>query len=168
MGNEFGHPEWIDFPRAGNNWSYQYARRQWSLVDNTELKYHYLANFDKAMLRLMEEYKILNKQEITLLHENKPDQVVAFKRGELIFIFNFNPDRSFQDYAFQTDAGKYNILLSTDSIPFGGNGLVNEEMIYYTNYNEDKIMRNNNLKIYIPSRTGLIFKRIPSKSVYDL
>jgi 1,4-alpha-glucan branching enzyme len=168
MGNEFGHPEWIDFPRAGNNWSYQYARRQWSLVDNTELKYHYLANFDKTMLRLTEEYEVLSKSEIYLLHENKPAQVVAFKRNELVFIFNFNPDQSFQDYSFQTDAGKYHILLNTDSIQFGGNGLVNEDMIYYTSYYDDKIMTNNNLKVYIPSRTGLVFQRIPSKSVYDL
>lgn len=167
MGNEFGHPEWIDFPRAGNNWSYQYARRQWSLVDNKNLKYHYLSDFDRDMLNLMENHKILNIPEIYLLHENNPDQVLVFKRGDLIFVFNFNPDRSFQDYAFSIDAGKYSILLDTDSLNYGGNGLVDEKMIYYTAPTGSHLSPNQ-LKIYIPSRIGLVFKRLPSKSVYDL
>jgi 1,4-alpha-glucan branching enzyme len=168
MGNEFGHPEWIDFPRTGNNWSYQYARRQWSLVDNHQLKYHYLSDFDKTMLKLIAEYNILGTSEITLHHENKSDQVIVFKRGELVFVFNFNPKQSFQDYAFQTEPGKYSIVLNTDSLQYGGNGLVDEKMIYYTTFIDNKLRINNYLKIYIPSRTGLIFKRIPSKSVYDL
>ncbi|HEY4789153.1 MAG TPA: alpha amylase C-terminal domain-containing protein, partial [Bacteroidales bacterium] len=168
MGNEFGHPEWIDFPRAGNNWSYHYARRQWSLVDNKELKYHYLADFDKDMLLLIAQYRILENNAPGLLHENKHDQVLAFKRGELIFVFNFSPDHSFSDYAFQTEAGKYTIILNTDSALYGGNALVNEKMTYYTTFIDDKIMVNNYLKIYIPSRTGLVFKKLPSKSVYDL
>ena len=168
MGNEFGHPEWIDFPREGNNWSYHYARRQWSLVDNKQLKYHYLGDFDKAMLKVIAEYNILGISEIYLLHENKPDQVIAFKRGDLVFVFNFNPGRSFQDYAFQIEPGKYSIVLDTDSLIYGGNGLVDEKMIYYTTLLDHKMHNNNFLKIYIPSRTGLIFKKIPSKSVYDL
>jgi 1,4-alpha-glucan branching enzyme len=168
MGNEFGHPEWIDFPREGNNWSYHYARRQWSLVDNTQLKYHYLGDFDKAMLKVIAEYNILGISEIYLIHENKPDQVIVFKRGDLVFVFNFNPGRSFQDYAFQIEPGKYSIVLSTDSLVFGGNGLVDEKMIYYTTVFDHRMHNNNFLKIYIPSRTGLIFKKIPSKSVYDL
>jgi 1,4-alpha-glucan branching enzyme len=132
------------------------------------LKYHYLADFDKAMLKLIAEYNILGISEIYLLHENKSDQVIVFKRGELVFVFNFNPNRSFQDYAFQIEAGKYSIVINTDSIYYGGNGLVDEKMIYYTTFVDQKLMLNNHLKIYIPSRTGLIFKRIPSKSVYDL
>jgi 1,4-alpha-glucan branching enzyme len=168
MGNEFGHPEWIDFPRAGNNWSYHYARRQWHLADNKELKYHFLSDFDQAMLSLISEYKVLESKEIHLLHENKQEQVIAFKRGDLIFIFNFNPFKSFQDYAFRTDAGKYTIILNTDSPKFGGNGLVDEQMVYYSTFIDNKIMINNYLKIYIPSRSGIVFKRLPSKSVYDL
>jgi|TARA_B110001450_G_scaffold246123_1_gene259899 1,4-alpha-glucan branching enzyme len=49
MGNEFGHPEWIDFPREGNNNSYHYCRRQWSLFDNQDLRYSQLGEWDKAM-----------------------------------------------------------------------------------------------------------------------
>jgi 1,4-alpha-glucan branching enzyme len=168
MGNEFGHPEWIDFPRAGNNWSYQYARRQWSLADNEDLKYHYLGSFDKAMLQLVKESEILKMPHVELLHENKPDQVVAFKRGELIFVFNFNPLKSFKDYAFRADPGKYKLQLSTDSKIFGGFGLVMEESVYFTTFVNHKPMINNFMKIYIPARTALVFKKLHTKSVYEL
>ena len=168
MGNEFGHPEWIDFPRSGNNWSYQYARRQWSLADNENLKYHYLGNFDKAMLQLVKQFDILKIHNVELLHENKPDQIIAFKRGELIFVFNFNPLKSFKDYAFRADPGKYALQLSTDSIVFGGFGHVNEESVYFTTFVNHKPMINNFMKIYIPARTALVFKKLHTKSVYEL
>lgn len=168
MGNEFGHPEWIDFPREGNNWSYKYARRMWSLVDNQNLKYHFLGDFDKELIKLLKENNILQNSEIKLIHANKEAQVIAYKRGELVFVFNFNPATSFKDYSFESDAGKYNIILNTDSELFGGNNLVNDSMTYYTTFNGDKIMNNNHLKIYIPSRTGLVFKMQPSRKVYDI
>jgi 1,4-alpha-glucan branching enzyme len=168
MGNEFGHPEWIDFPRQGNNWSYQFARRQWSLMDNHDLKYHFLSDFDKAMLKLIDEYSILKQQEIQVIHESKPQQIIAYKRGELVFIFNFNPNKSYKDYSIKTDSGKYEIILNSDSILYGGNGLVDDKMTYFTTFIDQKLMINNYLKIYIPARTGLVFKKIPTKSVYDL
>ena len=168
MGNEFGHPEWIDFPRDGNNWSYQYARRQWSLVDNPNLKYHFLGDFDKALIKLIIDNKTLENADIKLLHENRQAQVIAFKRGLLIFVFNFNPSTSYKDYSFDTDAGKYSIVLNTDSAIFGGYNLVNESMTYYTTFYGDKIMYNNHLNIYIPSRTGLVFRKEPSRKVYDI
>lgn len=169
MGNEFGHPEWIDFPRAGNNWSYHYCRRQWSLADSPDLKYQYLGNFDKNMLELIKEYRILEHPDLCLMHENKDGQVLAFKRGELIFVFNFNPDHSYENYGIQVQPGKYNIVLDTDSVLFGGSGNVDESMVYYTtSFDDSKLMYNNYLKMYIPARTGLVFKKIPSKTVYEL
>ncbi len=168
MGNEFGHPEWIDFPRAGNNWSYQYARRQWSLADNENLKYHFLGNFDKAMIKLVKEFDILKIHNVELLHENKADQIVAFKRGELIFVFNFNPLKSFKDYAFRADPGKYALQLSSDSTVFGGFGHVSEDSVFFTTFVNHKPMINNFMKIYIPARTALVFKKLHTKSVYEL
>jgi 1,4-alpha-glucan branching enzyme len=168
MGNEFGHPEWIDFPRAGNNWSYQYCRRQWSLADSSNLKYHYLGSFDRMMLELVKEFHMFESPEIYLLHQNKPNQVLAFKRGDLLFVFNFNPNRSYKDYGIQTEPGKYSIVLDTDSVLFGGSGNVDEAMTYYTSSLDNKPMINNYLKVYIPARSGLVFRKIPSKRVYDL
>ncbi len=168
MGNEFGHPEWIDFPRAGNNWSYQYARRQWNLADNTNLKFHYLGNFDNVMLKFVNEFDLLNIPYIELLHENIPDQVVAFKRGELVFVFNFNPLKSFKDYAFPSEPGKYVLQLSSDSEQFGGFNHVKDESIYFTTFISGKPMINNYLKIYIPARTALVFKKLHTKSVHEL
>jgi 1,4-alpha-glucan branching enzyme len=169
MGNEFGHPEWIDFPREGNNWSYKYARRQWNLVDNQLLKYHLLGDFDRDMLKMTSEYQLLNHPKVELQHESKSAQILAFVRGELLFVFNFNPLKSFENYGIQTEPGKYSILLNTDSPKYGGNGLVDESMIYYTGApdNTPSIV-NNTLKLYIPSRSGLVFKKNPSKSVYEL
>ncbi len=168
MGNEFGHPEWIDFPRAGNNWSYKYARRQWSLVDNHDLKYHYLADFDKEMINTIKNDRILDYSYIEMLHEDKPAQIIAFKRGELVFVFNLNPLQSFTDYAIHISPGKYHIILNTDSAKFGGNGLVDEQMTYFSMNPDGKIAGNLVLKLYLPSRIGLVFKKMPTKSVYDL
>lgn len=168
MGNEFGHPEWIDFPRAGNNWSYKYARRQWSLADDKDLKYHYLSDFDKKMIDLVRNEKLLNHAYIEMLHENKPLQIVAFKRNDLVFVFNLNPARSVTDYAIPVPAGKYRIMLNTDTAAFGGQGLVDESMVYYAMAPDNKIGGQAYLKLYIPSRIGLVLKKVPSRTVYDL
>ena len=91
MGNEFGHPEWLDFPRGGNDWSYQHCRRQWSLVDNRDLCYHYLNDFDQAMVQLLRTFDVLSSFGNTYERwQHDGDKVLAFSRGELLFIFNFN------------------------------------------------------------------------------
>ena len=99
MGNEFGHPEWIDFPREGNGWSYKYARRQWNLVDNPDLCYHYLGDFDEAMVKLIRSVKNIQKSDVIEVWHNDGDQILAYRRKDLVFVFNFNPTRSFTDYA---------------------------------------------------------------------
>jgi len=68
-GNEFGHPEWLDFPRQGNGNSYHYARRQWHLVDDQTLKYKYLNNFDRAMNRLEQQYGWLSAEQVTSYYQ---------------------------------------------------------------------------------------------------
>jgi 1,4-alpha-glucan branching enzyme len=167
MGNEFGHPEWIDFPRKGNNWSYKYARRQWSLVDNKSLKYHWLADFDCEMLKLQQENSFLQEKWPLLKHENKTDQVVAFERGMLIFIFNFHPDRSYSDYGLLAHPGKYTVALSTDSEKYGGFGNIDDSSLYIS----DRIGGASGkdwLKVYLPPRTALVLIRKPTLSVYDI
>ena len=99
MGNEFGHPEWIDFPREGNGWSYKYARRQWNLVDNPELDYHFLGDFDQKMIEVVKGEKNFIKTPVQEIWHNDGDQVLAFMRGDLVFVFNFSPTRSFTDMA---------------------------------------------------------------------
>ena len=100
MGNEFGHPEWIDFPREGNGWSHKYARRQWNLVDNKNLCYHYLGDFDSAMIHTLREMKNIQDTPVIEVWHNDSDQVLAYRRKNNIFVFNFNPTRSFTDYGF--------------------------------------------------------------------
>jgi 1,4-alpha-glucan branching enzyme len=165
MGNEFGHPEWIDFPRQGNNWSYHYARRQWSLVDNSALKYKFLGAFDEEMIRLIRNEKVMEDQWPKLISANKGDQVLFFERGLLVFAFNFNPTKSFTDYGFGVEPGKYKIMLNSDSGEFGGQGLVDSSLLYYSLPDQSAAPRQM-LKIYLPARTALVFKRFPSRKIY--
>jgi 1,4-alpha-glucan branching enzyme len=164
MGNEFGHPEWIDFPREGNNWSYHYARRQWSLVDNKDLRYALLNRFDRDMIRLIRGENTLKHDWPYLLLGNRGDQVIAFGRGDLIFAFNFNSSDSFTDYGIPTGSGKFRIVLNSDHPDYGGQGLVDSGLTYYT---LPDMQKRHWLRIYLPARSALVFKRIPVRSVHD-
>ncbi len=161
MGNEFGHPEWVDFPREGNGWSYKYARRQWELVDNQNLKYKCLGDFDKAMIHLIGDTKNFQATPILKVWDNDGDQVLAFMRKDLVFIFNFNPVKSFSGYGFLVPSGRYKIILNTDNPQFGGFGLVDDSIEHFTNF--DPLYEKENkewLKVYLPARTALTLKRI--------
>ncbi|HBF88141.1 MAG TPA: 1,4-alpha-glucan-branching enzyme [Bacteroidales bacterium] len=155
MGNEFGHPEWIDFPREGNDWSHHHARRQWNLVDDLSLKYQYLNNFDLAMVQLIKREDVL-KFEPFAIDQNNNDQILVFKRGNLVFAFNFNPDKSFTDYGFEIDAGKYKIVLDSDAIQFAGFDRNDDYREIFT----VKAMKKDWLKLYLPSRSALVLKRV--------
>lgn len=160
MGNEFGHPEWIDFPRDGNGWSYKYARRQWNLVDNPELCYHYLGDFDREMLAVIKSEKNFNRTPVQEIWHNDVDQVLAFSRGELIFVFNFSPVRSFTDYGFLVPEGSYNVVLNTDSTRFGGNGFADDSVEHFTN--PDPLFQPQQkgwLKLYIPARSAVVLRK---------
>ncbi len=155
MGNEFGHPEWIDFPREGNGWSYHYCRRQWNLVDNPDLMYMGLNDFDKAMISFLKKEKILTKKsELALIHED--DKLLAYKKGDYLFIFNFHPYKSFESYAIPAESGEYKVILSTDDAEFGGHNRVDKEYIYKT----EEINGKECIKLYIPSRSGFVLKKI--------
>ena len=156
MGNEFGHPEWSDFPREGNGWSYKYARRQWELVDNEKLLYHDLNEFDKAMVALIENEKKFNESSIEKVWDNEGDQLVAYKRKDLLFVFNFNGQKSFTDYGILVKKGAYKVVLNTDSKAFGGFGFSDDSVMHYT---QPSHLKNKEwLKLYIPSRSALVLR----------
>jgi 1,4-alpha-glucan branching enzyme len=161
MGNEFGHPEWIDFPRDGNGWSYKYARRQWNLVDNKDLCYHWLGDFDREMLKTIKSVKNFQDTPVTEIWHDDGDQVLCFMRGDLVFVFNFSPTRSYTDYGFLVPTGSYQVVLNTDSKDFGGNGFADDTMTHLTNY--DPLYVNDHkewLKLYIPARSAVVLKKI--------
>lgn len=159
MGNEFGHPEWIDFPREGNGWSYKHCRRIWSISEDPELKFHWLYDFDKEMIQLLTEHNLLTIPSVDLVLENKPDKVMAFHRGLFLFVFNFNPTQSFTDYGIPLGPGKYKIVLNTDSGRFGGNDLVDEDISYYT-LPVKGLTSQHYLRLYLPARTALVLKKV--------
>ena len=160
MGNEFGHPEWIDFPREGNGWSYKYARRQWNLVDNHDLCYHYLGDFDKAMIALVKGVRMFQRTPVVEIWHNDGDQVLAYERGTLLFIFNFNPAKSFEDYGFLVKEGKYTVALNTDDKAYGGFGLTDDTVEHFTVHDDLYHKQGKGwLKIYIPARSAVVLRR---------
>jgi 1,4-alpha-glucan branching enzyme len=169
MGNEFGHPEWIDFPREGNNWSFKYARRQWQLAENKELKYYNLAEFDKNMVKLHHDFKILDNMQVNRIYENNSDKVVAYMRGELLFVFNFHPNLSFTDYGIPV-TGRFRIVLDTDDPLFGGYNRIDRKRVYLSMKKAERNIINAPLYLYLylPSRTGLVFKKEPVRKATDL
>ena len=132
MGNDFGHPEWIDFPREGNNWSYHYARRQWRLADHPDLKYGLLAAFDRAMLELVKTHGVFEDPWAHLVYEHNEDQVLAFVRRDLLFVFGFHPTRSLTDYGFLCLPGQYRLVFDSDDPRFGGHGRLQPGQGHFT------------------------------------
>ncbi|RSK42372.1 alpha-amylase family glycosyl hydrolase [Hymenobacter perfusus] len=157
IGNEFGHPEWVDFPREGNGWSHHFARRQWSLADNPELKFQYLLQFDKAMLHLAKTNRLLTAGPARQFNIDPNNQVMVFERGSLVFVISFHVDRSVPDYRFVVPTpGRYRIVLNSDDTQFGGFGRVDDGLIYET-FQEEGV---NKLSLYVTSRTALVLARV--------
>ncbi len=182
MGNEFGHPEWVDFPREGNNWSYAHARRQWSLANNDLLKYKYMQLFDQQMIELVKEHDLLNTNPPQQLNMDTHNNVIIFERNNLIFIFNFHPTNSIPDYEFNViQQGEYKIILNSDNGNVGGFNRVDDHVTFhsYTEVyevkeevevktpkgkkkikEEIKVYKQEKLKIYNTNRTCLVLEKI--------
>ena len=170
MGNEFGHPEWVDFPRPGNGWSYAHCRRRWDLCDATYLRYKYLYNWDMAMNNIDEVFHFLpdKRQYITLKHEG--DKLIVFEKGDLLFIFNFHPNQSFDNYRIGTLWGTpHKILLDSDEAKFfGKTRLTYGHEHTFPAIHESWMNRPNYIQLYIPSRTCMVLIAEENMSKYDL
>ena len=158
MGNEFGHPEWIDFPREGNNWSYKHARRQWSLMDNPLLRYHYLSDFDRSMITIIKDSKLLSTLFANQINCDENNKCLVYERAGLLFLFNFHTSGSIPGYEFAVpEEGTYKIILNTDHSKFGGHGRINDEMRYQTHY--DEATATHRLSIYSTNRTAIVLQK---------
>lgn len=165
MGNEFGHPEWIDFPREGNGWSYKYARRQWDLVDRDDLKYKFLNAFDNSMIGIVDKQYNFQAKPVEKLWEKDDDQILAFKRGDLIFVFNWSPNKSFDGYGFLAPTGEYEVVLDSDAKEFGGFGLVDDSVHHFTTPDPLYTPAGKGwLKMYLPARTAQVLKMVRKRS----
>ena len=156
MGNEFGHPEWIDFPREGNGWSYHHCRRQWSLADNGFLRYEYLQKFDVDMIKLIKKSGILSAKPESRWIDND-GKLLIYSRKNNIFAFNFNPTYSPDSYFVPVlEEGKYSVVLSSDDSEYGGFGRVDKKYVYEAKKAEDGRIGFN---CYLPARTAIVFKK---------
>jgi 1,4-alpha-glucan branching enzyme len=154
MGNEFGHPEWLDFPREGNGWSYKYCRRQWSLVDNPDLKYRFLGDFDAAMVHLAAKHNLLATPPAQLLNMDAANKIICAERGGLIFVFNFSIERSIADYRFYAPkTGKFQVVLDSDAPEFGGFGRIDHEVVHQPQKTAEG---HHEFSVYAPARTVLV------------
>jgi 1,4-alpha-glucan branching enzyme len=151
MGNEFGHPEWIDFPREGNGWSYKYARRQWSLCEPDYLRYRYLNNFDKAMVHYVKLTSLLDERPVLLVQDEQKN-ILIFKRKNTIFAFNFNPVNSFTDYGFEAPEGEYEVVMDTDDEEFDGFSRIER--------GEKHITSGSLLYLYLPCRCAIMLEKV--------
>ncbi len=158
MGNEFGHPEWIDFPREGNNWSYFYARRQWRLAEDPDLRYRFLRMFDREMIAMARNSELLSVPVEGLLHEHTDNKVIAFMRAGKVFVFNFHPQDSYTDYRIDAPPGQYRMMLDTDAPRFGGFGRLAPEQGHVTLKDPDDPNRPV-LSLYLPTRTGIVLEK---------
>lgn len=164
MGNEFGHPEWIDFPRQGNNWSYKYARRQWDLVDREDLKYCYLNEFDKQMIETIKSVTKFSTAPIVKIWDNNDDQVLAFMRKDLLFVFNFSPVNSYSGYGLIVPRGSYVTEITTDDAEFGGFNRIDKSIEHFTLPDPlYKKYRKEWLKLYLPARTAQVLRIVKNK-----
>lgn len=155
-GNEFGHPEWLDFPRQGNNNSYWYARRQLNLTDDTLLRYQYLNNFDRLMNECEERYGWLHAPQAHISLKHEGDKVIVFERAGVVFVFNFHPTKSYADYRIGINSeGTYRCVLNTDSKEAGGFCRIDENTRFFTTPMEWN-GRKNWTHVYIPCRTAMV------------
>lgn len=162
MGNEFGHPEWIDFPRKGNGWSYAHARRQWSLSSNGFLRYSYLGEFDREMIKLVRKYNILASGFAYRRGMDTNNKTLVFNHGDIVFVFNWHPTASIPDYIIEVpEVGRYKIIFDSDDESFGGQGRTDNSVISFSYEQEgsDGIVRHY-IKIYNVSRTAIVLKRL--------
>ncbi|MBE6982458.1 MAG: 1,4-alpha-glucan-branching enzyme, partial [Ruminococcaceae bacterium] len=155
MGNEFGHPEWIDFPREGNGWSYHYCRRQWSLADNPDLRYSYLNQFEKDMVAMAKKHRVVGGRDVQLSLDNT-DKTLVYKKGGAIFAFNFHPTNAYDGFWLTVpEKGDYQVVLSSDDYCYGGYGRV-----YHQSYTAQK-QENGKwaIRLFLPNRTAIVLKK---------
>ncbi|MDA3792009.1 MAG: alpha amylase C-terminal domain-containing protein [Desulfobacula sp.] len=158
MGNEFGHPEWVDFPSERNNFSYHYARRQWSLKYDQDLYFPCLFEFDKKMIAFVKEQDLFSSPDVNRLCVHEDDKVIAFERNQIIFVFNFHHSKSFSDYMFDVQPGEYKMIFNSDETRFGGKGRLKQDQIHSSFFDSKRFGNGNLISLYLPTRTAIVLK----------
>ena len=162
MGNEFGHPEWIDFPREGNGWSFAHARRLWSISESDDLRYKCLRNFDRDMVHFLKRGDILSaRPELLVCDEQK--NVLIFMRKNRIFAFNFNPSGSYSGYGFSSPEGEYGLVLCSDDAQYDGFGRLQagEKHLAVPEKSPNGDQRfDHTLYLYLPARCAMVYEKL--------
>lgn len=152
MGNEFGHPEWID--------DEAYAHRQWHLAETGHLKYSKLDAFDRAMLGLVREHggDFKKSPHFRFIHEE--DRLLAFERGRLLFVFNFHETRPQSALNLMVTPGKYTEILSSDELAYAGYGNLSVKRAAGGHFSDPSSgATEQRITLYLPPLTALALLR---------
>lgn len=160
MGNEFGHPDWVDFPREGNDWSFARAKRQWRLADDLDLKYQYLGRWDRDIIGLAKRYRLLGPSEPELLHLDEGSKILVFRRKNLVLAFNFHPTESQFGYRFEIAPGEYRMILDSDAPQYGGGERLRADLTHHTLPTSVGARDRHVLSLYLPCRTAIVLEAI--------
>ena len=150
MGNEFGHPEWIDFPREGNGWSYKYARRQWSLSEPDYLRYKYLKDFDRDMIHLFKKEDLLSSPPEHIVAD-EAKKVLIFRRKNCIFALNFSPSASYEGYSFNAPEGEWELIFDSDDKDYDGFSRLK---------NGERHWSDGKMSVYLPCRCAFVLRKV--------
>ncbi|KAH7682203.1 1,4-alpha-glucan branching enzyme protein [Dioscorea alata] len=158
MGNEFGHPNRVEFPMESNNYSFAFANRKWDLLKDKGLHMG-LFNFDKEMMKLDEKEQILSRNPSTVHHVDDSKMVISYIRGRLLFVFNFHPEKSYENYSIGVEeAGEYMVILNTDDVSFGGRGVIQSDQNLKKTCSKRTDGYRNSLELTLPSRSAQVYK----------
>jgi 1,4-alpha-glucan branching enzyme len=160
MGNEFGHPEWVDFPRPENGWSYSHCRRRFDLPAEDHLKYKFFEAFDVLMCALENRFRFMASDQQFCSKKDQGDKVIVFERGPLLFVFNFHPCNSYTDYRVGHPWNEgLRVLLDSDEGRFGGHMRLEWGHSNSAPPGEAWDNRYHSTQLYIPSRTVQVLCR---------
>lgn len=158
MGNEFGHPKGVEFPTASNNNSFELANRRWELLNNDGI-HHALFLFDKDMMKLEQNERVLSRGLPNVHHVKDDTMVISYTRGPVLFIFNFHPTNSYEKYIVGVEeAGEYQVIMNTDEKNYGGQGMINGDQYVQKTIRKRCDGLQNCLQVPLPSRTAQVYK----------
>ena len=75
------------------------------------MRYEGLLRFDAAMQKLDESFNLLEDPLIEQLHVDEGAKQLVYRRGPLVFVFNFHPTQSYPDLRIPVpDPADYRVM----------------------------------------------------------
>lgn len=123
IGNEFNHPEWVEFPSKENEWSFERCRRYWDLISKDHGSYYiFLLNFEKKILKIVSELSFGGRHWLDLLervpNEENSNLLIVKIGSSLKVVINTSQDLSSYKRS-KIDDRKYELILYSGGNEYG-------------------------------------------------